>query len=304
MGGIYIYSDRTIMAAELIGFAKKSGKSANVITFNETAANEIAQYGADQVYVFKGDSPLAENYAKAVADFLRNERAELFVVGATARGRDIAARVAGYLECSLLSEVSTIVLEGGTVSTTRMVYGGAVIQSEAAAGMAVVTIPSGKFEAVQGGTSEVAIVSVKADDRVSLLESTPIVRSEVDLSAADKIVCIGLGMEKKEDMQLAIDLAEVLGAEIGCTRSVSEEKHWLPNYIGISGLTIRPSLYLAMGVSGQVQHLVGVRDSKIIVAINTNEKAPIFNGADYGIVGDLYEIAPLLTKELKSTNAG
>ncbi len=112
MAGIYIYSDKAMLAAELIGFAKQSGKAANVITFAETAADEIVKYGADKVYVFKGDSPLAENYAKAVAAFLRSEGAELFAVGVTARGRDVAARVAGYLECSLRSEVSSIVCEG------------------------------------------------------------------------------------------------------------------------------------------------------------------------------------------------
>ena len=101
-------------------------------------------------------------------------------------------------------------------------------------------------------------------------------------------------------MKLAQDLAGKLGAEIGCTRSVAEDYHWLPNeaYIGLSGQKVKPQLYISMGVSGQVQHTAGIRDSKIIVAIDTNENAPIFAAADYGIVGDLYDIVPVLTEKI------
>ena len=115
------------------------------------------------------------------------------------------------------------------------------------------------------------------------------------------MVCVGLGVEKEEDMQMIRDLAAVLNAEIGCTRGIAEEKHWLPHeqYIGISGAVIKPQLCLSIGISGQVQHTIGIRDSKVIVAVNNNEKAPIFKTSDYGIVGDLYEVVPLLIEELK-----
>jgi len=299
MAGIYIYSDKETLAAELISFAKQAGKIANVLAFDQISAEAIAQYGADQVCLFQGDSPIVENYAKAIAGFLQNEQAELFVVGATARGRDLAARVAGYLDCGMVSDVSSIRYEDGKLTTERMLYGGAVTQFETVEGLAVATVSSGKYEAVKAGTSNIVPVSVQPDMRVALIESACIVREGVDLSVAEKVVCIGLGMEKKEDMKIAQDLADVLGAEIGCTRAVCEQHHWLPNYIGISGVTVKPSLYISMGVSGQVQHVVGMRDSKIIVAINNNDKAPIFQAADYGIVGNLYEIVPLLTEELK-----
>jgi electron transfer flavoprotein alpha subunit len=102
---------------------------------------------------------------------------------------------------------------------------------------------------------------------------------------------------------VAEDLAAAMGAEIGCTRPIAEDRGWLPSatYIGISGALIRPDLYVSLGVSGQIQHTYGIRDSKVIVTINNNEKCPMFKAADYGIVGDLYEIAPLLTEAIKSS---
>jgi electron transfer flavoprotein alpha subunit len=111
-----------------------------------------------------------------------------------------------------------------------------------------------------------------------------------------------MGLDKKEDLSMIQELANCLSAEIGCTRGVAEERHWLPveQYIGISGAVIRPKLYLCLGVSGQVQHVVGVRDAKLIVAVDINEKAPIFRSADYGIVGDMYEVVPLLVQALKN----
>jgi Electron transfer flavoprotein, alpha subunit len=304
MAGIYVYSDRLDIAAELIGFARQTGKTAAVISLDEEQAKKMAELSADKVYLLKGNSPVTENYSKAVAEFLRNQASDLLAVGATARGRDIAARIAGYLDCGMVSDVSSAEYINGEFITQRMMYGGAVIQSETLKGFGVITVPAGKYEAASpGGTSEIITIDVAVDDRTTLIERTAIVKEGTDLKAADRVVCIGMGMDKAEDVQMAEDLAAVLGADIGCTRGIAEERHWLPveQYIGISGAEITPRLYLAMGVSGQVQHMFGVRDAKIIAAIDTNEKAPIFKSADYGIVGDMYEIIPLLSQALKNS---
>ena len=300
MPGIYVYSDKLDLAAELISFARQTGKEALAVTFVPEAAVELAKSGADKVYLLKGDSPVIENYGKAMAEFLANESADLFVVGATARGRDLAARVAGYLDCGMVSDVSTLSYGDGKLITQRMMYGGALVQSEVISGLAVVTVSSGNFKATEGA-AEIITIAVEADSRVSLIQTAPILKEGADLKAADKVVCVGMGMEKEADMQMARDLAVELNAEIGCTRSIAEERHWLPatQYIGISGAVIKPQLYLSMGVSGQIQHLVGMRESKIIVAVDSNEKAPIFRSADYGIVGDMYEIIPLLIEVLR-----
>lgn len=300
MAGIYIYSDKKDLAAELIGFAKGAGREAVVLTLDEETANALQNSGADRICLIKGSSPLIENYAKAMAEFLAANQAELFAVGATSRGRDLAARVAGYLDCGMLSDVSTVNYMDNKLTGTRMMYGGAVIQNEEIDGFSVVTIPAGKFEPVTG-PSPIITVELAADTRVSLVETAASGKQGTDLAAADKVVCIGMGMDKKEDMQLAFELADALGAEIACTRGIAEERHWLPlqQYIGISGAVIKPKLYISMGVSGQIQHIFGIRDAQIIAAVDTNEKAPIFKAADYGIVGDMYEVVPALIEALK-----
>jgi electron transfer flavoprotein alpha subunit len=128
------------------------------------------------------------------------------------------------------------------------------------------------------------------------------VRQAVDITEAKIIVCVGRGVEKKEDVELARELAQVLGGEVACSRPVAEELRWLPEevYLGISGKKVKPDLYVGVGVSGQIQHVTGIRDSKVIFAINKDENAPIFEAADYGIVGDLYQVVPKLIQELKS----
>jgi electron transfer flavoprotein alpha subunit len=302
MSGIYIYSDVPSTAAELVTFTKQVGKSSTVIAFSTEDAAELALTGADRVCLVNGN-PMPENCGKAVAALLRKEEAELLLVGATARGRDFAARVAGYLDCGMASDISSMSFTDGNLSCERTMFGGAVVQNETLKGLSVVTVPAGKYDPSQGN-SEIVAMDLMADDRVRVIGVVPIVKKGTDLKAAERVVCIGMGMEKSTDMQMAEQLAEALGAEIGCSRGIAEERHWLPveQYIGISGNVIKPKLYLSMGVSGQVQHVFGARDSKVIVAINNNDKAPIFRSSDYGIVGDMYEIVPLLTEALKAAS--
>ncbi|HRX22164.1 MAG TPA: electron transfer flavoprotein subunit alpha/FixB family protein [Syntrophomonadaceae bacterium] len=301
MAGIYIYSDKANIAAELVTLARQAGKTAVLLAFDQDQADTLTQCGADQVCLLQGDSPLPENYAQAVADLLTQEGADLLAVGATARGRDLAARVAGYLDCGMASDVSSLSYQDGAWQCERMLYGGAVVQGQILMGLCVVTVPAGKFEAASGNC-DITALTVGADTRVSLVEQTPIVKTGADLTNAERVVCVGMGLDKKEDLSMIQELANCLSAEIGCTRGVAEERHWLPveQYIGISGAVIRPKLYLCLGVSGQVQHVVGVRDAKLIVAVDINEKAPIFRSADYGIVGDMYEVVPLLVQALKN----
>ena len=299
MAGIYIYSDKEDLAAELIGFAKQANLPVNVIAFDQKAAETLAEYGPNKVYFLQGESKVTESYAKPLAAFLESEGATLFLVGATVRGRHIAASVAGYLGCGMASDVASLFVGQGIVTCERLTYGGAVTQTEIIHGMAVVTVPAGKGEAAKRGAAEIVAKEVSTDRRVEMVNTSCIEKEEIDLAAADKIVCIGLGMDKQEDMKIAIELADALGAVIGCTRSICEERRWLTSYIGISGKAVKPLLYLALGVSGQVQHVVGMREAKVVVAVNTNEKAPIFAAADYGIVGDMYEIVPLLTEAIR-----
>jgi len=303
-GTYFVFSDKPAIANELISFSVSAGKKACAITFDAEAAQTHINCGADKVLLLKGKSNLPESYAKAIAGLLSSEGAGVFLVGATVRGRELAAKVAGYLDWGMVSDVSFLCYENGELVTQRLMYGGAVVQVECVRGSAVITVPGGKFECIAAETrkGEIITIEVQSDSRIALTGRAPVEKQSVDLSVAEKVVCVGMGFAKREDFRLAEELAAVLGAEIGCSRGVAEERKWLPAdaYIGISGVAVKPRLYLSIGVSGQVQHVVGIRDAKLIVAIDINEKAPIFQAADYGIVGDLYEIVPLLIKSVNS----
>jgi len=299
MSGFFIYAEKSEAAAELVSFAKSCGKTSTVFALG-TSHESFGYCGADKIVCLKGDSDIPENYARAAANYLLSVGAELLIAEASARGRDVAARIAGFMDCAMASDISTIFYENGIVKTTRSAYGGAVVNTEEMDCFCVVTVPVGKFEMAQG-KPEIEMVTVKDDSRVRLDGRAALFKSDVDIKKAEKVVCIGLGFKKEEDIVMARELADALGAELACSRSVAEERHWLPveQYIGISGVQVKSKLYLSVGVSGQVQHVFGIRDAGLIVAINSDESAPIFRACDYGAVGDLYEIVPLLTEAIK-----
>ena len=160
---------------------------------------------------------------------------------------------------------------------------------------------SGSSGERQMGRGSIRELTSQPVSGATIISQKPRTREAVDITEAKTVVCVGRGVEKEEDLQLARELAGVFGGEVGCTRPMAEELHWLPEevYLGISGKKIKPDLYVGVGGSGQIQHVTGIRDSKIVVAVNRNENAPIFEAADYGIVGDLYQVVPELVAELK-----
>lgn len=308
MPGIWIYSEDSAIVRQLLTAGQELKQTmqqpVNVITLDAEAAQSFVQAGADKVWVLKGTNPWPESYAAAITGILQEEQVSVFLVGATMRGKDLAAKVAAGLKTGLVTDAQTVQYVNNVIETTRLMYGGLAVRTEAAALPALVTIPPRTFAetAKSAGQGELVTIEVSNDDAgVTISNVCPIIRQGTDISTASRVVCVGRGLAKQEDMAMVEQLAAAVGAEIGCTRGISEDYHWLPNdrYIGISGQKVKPELYIGMGISGQVQHVVGIRDSKIIIAIDTNEKAPIFEAADYGIVGDMYEVVPLLTAALQ-----
>lgn len=304
MAGVYVYSDNLELYGEMTGLARTSGQEVCAISMKAADAAEIVKYGPDTIFVLNGQNSIVESYAGAIAKLLADQDASVFLTGATVRGRDIAAQVAAKLKTGLVSEAADICFKDGTVQTSRYMYGGLTEQVETGKTLTVITVSSGKYPSVKNESVRSVVVSmtVDTDPRVKLIGSSPILKEGADLSKAKRIVCVGMGFDKKEDLKVAEDLASAIGAEVGCTRCIAEDRGWMPaeSYIGISGAVVKPDLYLALGVSGQIQHTFGVRDSKIIVGVNNNEKATIFGVSDYGIVGDLYEIAPLIAEAVKN----
>lgn len=308
MSGIWIYSEDNVIAKQLLtaGLELKvsMGQPIGVITLDSQEQNNFIAAGADKVCILAGQNPWPESFAGSVADFIAKEQASVLLVGGTLRGKDLAAKAAAILSAGLVTDALTVQYRNDCIETTRLMYGGLAIRTETIALPALVAVPPRTYaeaSVVDGKQGEVFTIEVdNVIPGVSVSNMCPILREGADISTANKIVCVGRGFGKKEDLEMAEKLAQKIGAEIGCTRGISEDNHWLPSerYIGISGQKVKPELYIGMGISGQVQHIVGVRDSKIIVAIDTNEKAPIFAAADYGIVGDLYEVLPLLTEAM------
>ena len=308
MAGIWIYSEITNVAEELLTVGRELADKLTeplcaVTIFAEDAQTLIAS-GADKVFVLKGDNPWPESYATAISELAAKEAPTVMLIGATLRGKDLAAKVAAQLKTGLVTDAFAVRTEDGAIETDRMMYGGLAVCTEIVGEKGMITVPLHIYEASIKDTSragEVITLEVITEGTMVVGNVCPIIRKGADITTADKLVCVGRGVGKQEDMELATQLAAALGAEIGCTRSIAEDYHWLPNesYIGLSGQRVKPSLYLSMGISGQVQHVAGIRDSKIIVAIDSNENAPIFGAADYGIVGDLYQIVPLLTEAIK-----
>lgn len=307
MPGIFVFSEDTALAKQLLTPAldlKQSlSQPVTAVTTTEADANELAALGADKVVVLQSASRWTEGLSQAIYALVSGAGATVLLVGGTLRGKHVAAYVAAKLNSGMSTDAKSLKIEGGKLLSTRLLYAGLALCEEELTLPAVITIPPHTFLPPKAAAKAGAIetVNAEADGRVAISDVTRASSSGVDISAATKLVSVGRGFRKKEDLKLAEDMASAFKAELACSRPVSEEEHWLPidHYVGISGHTVKPELYVAVGISGQVQHVVGARESKVIVAVNNDENAPIFEAADYGIVGDLYEVLPLLAAAVR-----
>ncbi|MFB6468711.1 electron transfer flavoprotein subunit alpha/FixB family protein [Cytobacillus sp. Hz8] len=286
------------------------GAQVSAVLFGDKNQDEEAiASGADIVYLFEhpGESVMVEAYSTSITELLRAEKADLVMVHSSIRGKLIAGRIASQLGTSAISNVTGIRVEDGSIIAKHMVYGGAAIRTEKALSeTAVVTIGTGVFasmpkEAARQG--KIIEVDSNVDDAgIRILESRPKQGELVNLSAAKRVIGVGRGFANKEDLKMAEALAAQVGAEMACSRPIAEGEKWMSKerYIGVSGVVLKPDIYIAMGISGQIQHLVGVNQAKTLVAINKDKNAPIFKHADIGLVGDLYKVLPQIVEKLKA----
>ena len=314
MAGIWIVAETREQAFELLGagrsLAPDMGATLTAVVAKGSASpEECIARGADEVLrlaelppaePFGAHVPVLEQEAKAASPVL-------MLFSATARGKELAARLAARLGAGLCSACAALSFDkaAGGIVMERIAYGGAATQIlVSSAGPVLVTVPPRSFEPAavldsrQGRTRELPAPPPSA---VKIVERKPKEKVAKDITEARVIVCAGRGFDKKEDLALARELADALGGELGATRPLTEEVHWLPEdlCIGLSGVQVKPELYVGLGVSGQVQHMTGVRGAKVVCAVNRDENAPIFALADFGVVGDLYEVVPKIIEELK-----
>ena len=275
-------------------------------------ADELAKHGADEVLVAE-DKNLAhyttDAYTKVICDLANERKPGILFVGATFIGRDLGPRVAARLNTGLTADCTSIdvEVENGDLLATRPAFGGNLMATIACPDHRpqMATVRPGVFEKVNtnGADCKIEKVAVQLSDsdvRTKVLETVKTAKDIVDISEAKIIVAGGRGVGSKENFDLVKELAEALGGVVAGSRA-AVEKGWVENayQVGQTGKTVKPTIYVACGISGAIQHVAGMQDSEVIIAINKDETAPIMQVADYGIVGDLKKVIPELIAQVK-----
>jgi len=258
------------------------------------------------VLVLRGDAPLAGDHelvAQAILAAAKTRGSSVVLIGATKLGRQVAGKLAVMAGMGVLSDVRDLKVEDGKLTGMRGVYAGRFNARLSSPLPCIALVPRGAYQATASGPAPEEELKVSVlPSRVRHLEERPKSKESVDLRTAKIIVAAGRGFKKKEDLALAEGLVEALGGVLGASRPLSSDLGWLgeERHVGLTGIYVRPNLYIAVGISGQLQHVAGMKDSRVIVAINRDKQAPIFQVADYGIVGDLYQVLPALMGVLRS----
>lgn len=340
--GVFVFAEQvdneiSSIAFELLGKAKElAGKldtqvTAVLVGYEVKAlADQLAEYGADRVIVV--DDPelkeyRTEPYAHALASAINEYKPDIMLVGATAIGRDLGPRVSARVKTGLTADCTVLEIGDFPINAipgkeneqkhnqllmTRPAFGGNTIATIACPNNRpqMATVRAGvmqKIEPVKGAKAEVIEYNpgfVPNDKYVEIMEIVKEVSDVVDIMDAKILVSGGRGVGSAENFKLLEDLAEALGGTVSCSRAVVDNG-WKAKelQVGQTGKTVRPQVYFAIGISGAIQHTAGMEESDLIIAINKDETAPIFDVADYGIVGDLNKIVPLLTAQIREANA-
>ena len=339
--GVFVYAQQVDnvldgVAFELLGkgkdLAKDLGTDVTAVLIGSDVkglADQLAEYGADRVIVV--DDPelkeyRTEPYAHALASVINEYKPEIMLVGATAIGRDLGPTVSARVKTGLTADCTMLEIGDFPLNPTpgqeqlhnqllmtRPAFGGNTIATIACPynRPQMATVRPGvmqKIDKIAGAKANVVEFNpgfTPNDRYVEILNVVKAVKNTANIMDAKILVSGGRGVGSKENFKLLEDLAEVLGGTVSCSRAVVENG-WLPVdlQVGQTGKTVRPQIYFAIGISGAIQHVAGMEESDIIIAINKDETAPIFEVADYGIVGDLNKIVPALTEKLKAELAG
>lgn len=292
---------------------EKSWKVTSVLIGHSVSAlaDELIGIGADKVIICDSvelKDFADESYCRILADVSGSENIAVILGGATFEGKSLFGRLAASLSSGLAADITDIEWDGDKILATRPAYGGkAIIKvSPVGPGPQIATVRPKAFDDPvpssdrSGEKAELPFDAAKYGSRTKVLENFAESGQEISLTDADIIVSGGRGLREPANFKLVRDLAAVLGAAVGASRA-TVDAGWIPyaHQVGQTGKTVNPKLYVACGISGAIQHLVGMQSSKTIVAINRDPEAPIFKVATYGIVGDLFEILPKLTDKLK-----
>ncbi|MFC7062124.1 electron transfer flavoprotein subunit alpha/FixB family protein [Halobacillus seohaensis] len=279
----------------------------------QSLSDEMIHYGADRVITVEDEqlkNYTSDGYTQALGNVIETEKPEGIIFAHTALGKDLAPRLASKLGTGLISDVTGIEQQEDTIIFTRPIYSGKAFEKKVIKeGIAFATIRPNNIEPLKKNedrTGEVTVNNVEIKDlRTRIKEIIRNSTDGVDLSEAKVVIAGGRGVKSEEGFEPLNELANVLGGAVGASRGACDAEYCdYALQIGQTGKVVTPDLYIACGISGAIQHLAGMSNSKTIVAINKDPEANIFNVADYGIVGDLFEVVPLLTEEFKKLKVG
>lgn len=271
-------------------------------------ANNLIHYGADKVVVVENsqlNNYSSDGYSQALLAVVEDEDPEAIIFGHTSLGKDLSPKIASKLDAGLISDVIEVEVTGGNVVFTRPIYSGKAFEKKIVTdGIIIATVRPNNIAPLEKDESrngEVSTLDVEIKDLRTIIKEVVRKATEgVDLSEAKVVIAGGRGVKSEDGFKPLQELADVLGGAVGASRGACDAGFCdYSLQIGQTGKVVTPDLYIACGISGAIQHLAGMSNSKVIVAINKDPEANIFKVADYGIVGDLFEVVPILTEELK-----
>lgn len=284
------------------------GSKAVALTIGDVEnAGELGKYGASEVYNVSGVSNFdSQVYTKIITDAAAKVGADTIIVLHSSTGKSLLGRLSVRFKAGSVSAVNSVpTVEGGFKVTKNVFAGKAIAEYEIKTPNRVLSLTGNSFPPeVVGDAVSVQNLSVEVPASKVKVVSVDTVKGSVPLPEAELVVSAGRGMKGPENWNIIEELADVLGAATACSRPVADV-HWRPHHehVGQTGVAIRPNLYIAIGISGAIQHLAGVNQSKTIVVINKDPEAPFFKAADYGVVADLFDVVPKLTEALKKAKA-
>jgi electron transfer flavoprotein alpha subunit len=315
--GVLAFSENETIVVELLTKGRELADKLNAELYSimvhpgdSSFTDKLSSFGADKIYKITPsiDQIDVEKYFQVLDAMVSELKPQIILLGSNRIGKELAPRLASKFNTGSAAECINADLDGNNnLQIDRVVYSGNGVASmtfNSKPQIATLAMQTFKPKPREDGKSgEIIEKTIELPEpKVNLVNISDRSKGAVCIEDAEFIVSTGRGLKNKEDISIIRELAESLKGEIGCSRPIASDLKWLPteHWVGLSGHKVKPKIYIACGISGQIQHLAGMRDSDIIVAINKDPEAPIFNAADYGIVGDMYKVIPALVDKLKS----
>ena len=291
--------------------SEKTGGTLSLLTFNKSSAEELRQYSSDEVLLINNSELSNYNplyYTSALEKVISDNGFDLIIIGHTYQARDWVPRLSARCDTPFISDCIDYSYENNSIEWIRSLYRAKInCKIKATSAKSIISVQSGCFKVdnLKSGESSIKEINLDLSDVNKTIipgEKFKESGSQVDLSSSEVIVAIGRGIAKEENIPMAQDLSNSLGGLLASSRPVVDSG-WLDHslQIGSSGQVVSPKLYLALGISGAIQHVVGMKGSKSIISINKDPNAPIFELSDYGVVGDILEIMPKLNEAIKNS---